>query len=328
MILIVDTYNVLHVTGVLPPDLAGLEVSSLAALIAMSRYAAGQAWLVCDGAGRSGTTGAAGRIAARFAGPGRAADDEIERLIDLSSAPRRLTVVSSDLRLGRAARRRRCRWLRSEEFLAQLVSDVRRTRRRPGGPPARSTRIGAPLGRGEVLRWMEHFGLDPELLELAPAPAPVPVAASAQRERVRETSESSMASGQATRRDVASVRTAPRMTSPHKGINPSPDASPAPALSSSAAASGPAHTFARRPDRALLPPRERAAALAAMAGIDFAGVMREALEAIPENAGRGAGSEGSGRSGHVRRAGGRGKVGADDPSRRTSSSSAKRREGR
>lgn len=47
--LLVDTYNVLHVTGVLPAELAGLEPGGLAALIARSRYRSRGARLICDG---------------------------------------------------------------------------------------------------------------------------------------------------------------------------------------------------------------------------------------------------------------------------------------
>jgi len=49
--LLVDVYNVLHVTGVLPPDLAGLEVAELAKLIAAGRYNRLEVVLVCDGTG-------------------------------------------------------------------------------------------------------------------------------------------------------------------------------------------------------------------------------------------------------------------------------------
>jgi hypothetical protein len=47
--LIVDAYNVLHVTGVLPPELAGLEIEELADLASASRWGRQRIVLVCDG---------------------------------------------------------------------------------------------------------------------------------------------------------------------------------------------------------------------------------------------------------------------------------------
>ena len=49
MPLLVDTLNVLHVTGVLPPELAGPEPADLAAWIERSRYRRQKVSLVCDG---------------------------------------------------------------------------------------------------------------------------------------------------------------------------------------------------------------------------------------------------------------------------------------
>ena len=45
-----DAYNVLHVTGILPPEIAGPDLPALARLVARSRYTDRACWLVCDGA--------------------------------------------------------------------------------------------------------------------------------------------------------------------------------------------------------------------------------------------------------------------------------------
>src|SRR5881394_1410417 len=125
MKLLLDTYNILHVTGVLPPELAGVDVAELAQLILASRYRAQEIMLICDGdknpdvqAGRRGT------ITVRFAGKGKSADDLIAELVEKSTTPKRLTVVSSDHAILKAARRRKCATLTSEEFLQHLVTDV------------------------------------------------------------------------------------------------------------------------------------------------------------------------------------------------------------
>ena len=49
MKVLIDTFNVLHVTGVLPPGLAGPDVTGLAALITTSRWKSAQIAMVCDG---------------------------------------------------------------------------------------------------------------------------------------------------------------------------------------------------------------------------------------------------------------------------------------
>ncbi|MHC4948798.1 MAG: NYN domain-containing protein [Planctomycetota bacterium] len=167
MPLVVDTYNVLHVTGILPPDLAGIGVEGLADLLGRSRYDREPTVLVCDGTARGKPrAGLRGRVEVRYAGPGRTADEVIARLVERSTAPRRLTVVSSDRAVARSARRRRCRVLTSEAFLRQLAADA--TRERPPEPPGRPD---GPLSEEEVRQWTAELGLDAEALagELAAA---------------------------------------------------------------------------------------------------------------------------------------------------------------
>jgi len=123
--LLVDAYNVLHVTGVLPPDLAGLEVQGLARLILRSRYRQTKAVLVCDGiVADAAQSPSAAPVEIRYAGAGKSADSFIMARILSSSAPRRLTVVTSDREIQRAARRRDSRVVESAEFLGQLVLDL------------------------------------------------------------------------------------------------------------------------------------------------------------------------------------------------------------
>lgn len=179
--ILVDTYNVLHTQGVLPPYLAGLDLSGLAALIASSRYSDRPVRLICDGSRASAEGPRAhskGGIQAVYAGPGADADSLIERLIEESSAPRGILVVSSDRRLHRAAKRRRAVSLASDKFLAQLLVD--QSRPRPTPLPEFTRQI--PLDRHSVAYWMEKFGYDSpsDLARLAGAKpkGPAPKAAS------------------------------------------------------------------------------------------------------------------------------------------------------
>lgn len=164
MSLLVDTYNVLGVTGVLPPEVAGLDEESLARVIARSRFAGRKAALICDGvrsrdlAGRDGARGLKRRVDGVdiiYAGGGRDADSLIERVIAEDSAPRRLLVVSSDRRVQKAAARRRCGVMSSEAFLHRLAADLAA----PAPVVDRNVlREQIPLDTVSVTAWIREFG--------------------------------------------------------------------------------------------------------------------------------------------------------------------------
>ena len=158
MPLVIDTYNVLHTVGVLPPELAGLDIAGLARLIGESRHRDEKTTLVCDGLPVGEKIEIEPPVTVRFAGRGRTADDLIGQIVRASSAPRRLMVVSSDHAVLRTARKRRCKVLTSGEFLQQLTDDavaagvVKRsasTVRRPHG-----------LNDEQVDRWVKIFKID------------------------------------------------------------------------------------------------------------------------------------------------------------------------
>ena len=195
--LLVDTYNVLHhplALRELPHDSGPAE---LAALIAAGRHRRSKALLVCDGMPRK-----LGPVAHRdaelrfhvegsellYAGPGMDADSLIERLIEADTAPRRLTVVSSDRRIQRAGRRHRARIMPSDDFLGVLLRDADSAKQR-WRRPTFTTEV--PLSPMAIRYWKDLFGIDeadlpPEAHEpakpmpVAPAPA-VPAAAKKQQ---------------------------------------------------------------------------------------------------------------------------------------------------
>ena len=142
MPILVDTWNVLHVVGVLPPDLAGLDLHGLIGLIRGSRYRQERTRLICDGVpGPELTTDRHGGVRVEHTGARASADDVIIAAIRRSSAPRRLIVVSSDRSILREARRRRCRTLTSESFLGHLAEDhVPPSRNAPPAPKAKQPR--------------------------------------------------------------------------------------------------------------------------------------------------------------------------------------------
>ena len=101
MSVLIDVNNVLHVVGVLPPDLAGIDVEELGDLIQKSRFRRDHVVFVCDGKRRRHMT--TPDIKVVFSGAGVSADDVIIGMVDRSTAPRRLTVVSNDREITTAA---------------------------------------------------------------------------------------------------------------------------------------------------------------------------------------------------------------------------------
>ncbi len=93
-------------------------------------------------------------LTVRFALADEEADDLIERLILEHSAPRRLTVVSSDHRLQRAAHRRRARAIDSDLWYAEVVRG-RQERHQATKPSARPA---VPLLSEDVEYWLRQFG--------------------------------------------------------------------------------------------------------------------------------------------------------------------------
>ncbi len=95
-----------------------------------------------------------------FADPGTDADSKIEQLIAQHSAPRQIRVVSSDHRLQKAARRRRCRFVDSEAFVIELEKqdaisgeDEQVTQRMSQHP-----KYTGRLSETETQQWLEFFG--------------------------------------------------------------------------------------------------------------------------------------------------------------------------
>lgn len=95
-----------------------------------------------------------------FASRDEDADTVIEALIAADSAPKRLTVVSSDHRLQRAAKRRRATAVDSDRWFAQLLRD--RAARSTPSATADVAKPQGPLTEGEVSHWMRQFGFDGE----------------------------------------------------------------------------------------------------------------------------------------------------------------------
>lgn len=99
-------------------------------------------------------------ITVRFASRYPDADSLIEELIRQDSSPRRLTVVSSDHRLQRAARRRKAKAVDSDVWYRELVQKRLARRQSAGSVPERPC---VPLLAEDVEYWVRQFGGHSEL---------------------------------------------------------------------------------------------------------------------------------------------------------------------
>jgi uncharacterized protein len=161
MALLIDGYNLLHVTGIFGVTGAGTELhrSRLALLdflaASISERERGQTTIVFDATGAPpGLPSSAMHegMSVYFARRHANADEMIERLLDECQAPRSLTVVSSDHRIQRAARQHGANYVDSEKWFAELQA-ARRERDRVGDSLAK------PEGQSpeEVTYWVEEF---------------------------------------------------------------------------------------------------------------------------------------------------------------------------
>ncbi|MFC1596786.1 NYN domain-containing protein [Planctomycetota bacterium] len=169
MALLIDGYNLLNAVGIVGRGVGpgGLERSRLALLnfLAESLDPAevARTTVVFDAAdappGLPRVVEHRG-LTVRFSAGYEDADALIEELIRAESAPRRLTVVSSDHRLHRAARRRRAQAVDSDVWYGQVVSQ-RLARHQPSRVAPAKPQV--PLLDEDVARWLQRFGGESDL---------------------------------------------------------------------------------------------------------------------------------------------------------------------
>jgi uncharacterized protein len=111
------------------------------------------------------------KLKVRFANPGGDADVVIQQWLDDHSAPKRVTLVSSDHVLQKAARRNRAEFVDSELFFEKLE----RRRRHAGGAGSgrneqSDSKPADSLTAAEAAHWMAVFG---DLSTIAAADLPV-----------------------------------------------------------------------------------------------------------------------------------------------------------
>lgn len=178
MPILIDGYNLLHVTGIVGQGRAAgtLESSRLALLDfladSLDPQEIPQTTVVFDAHGApAGLPRLAQHrgITIRYAAEYASADELLQELIDEEPAPRRLVVVSGDRQVQRAARRRRAKAVDSDRWFADLIR--RRREREAAQTPSRPA---VPLLEEDVNYWLRQFGGESELAKLLNHETPRP----------------------------------------------------------------------------------------------------------------------------------------------------------
>lgn len=170
MPLFIDGYNLMYGAGIVGDVRGprGFERSRAALVGFVSRVVADK-----DRAGTTIVFDAAGAppglpstidyegITVRFARGYRDADELLEELIAADHSPRRLTVVSSDHRVQRAARRRKAEAIDSDVWFDAALR--RMQERNTEGGRADSAKPQATGGDAEVQFWLRHVVDDDEI---------------------------------------------------------------------------------------------------------------------------------------------------------------------
>jgi uncharacterized protein len=181
MRLLIDGYNLLHVTGLTGRrgDLQGSREALLRFLAsAIEPKQRPYTTVVFDAAEAPPGLPRVVTIeemTVRYASEYESADALIEELIAGDNVPRSLLVVSSDHRVQRAARRRRAAFVDSEVWFTEAVRSRDRLRRGPS-PPGTAKPSG-PLGSDEISYWVAEFSSGPATppdATTAPTAGPLP----------------------------------------------------------------------------------------------------------------------------------------------------------
>jgi predicted RNA-binding protein with PIN domain len=155
---IIDGYNLLHAIRKTEEGFETLSDVALCRILNTYFKLTGEkAQIIFDGTGppdKSGF-GAISHLEVFFAGSGTDADTVIEGRIKASTAPKGLTVVSTDRRLRQAAHARRATPVKSEVFWADIEKQL--SRKRPVKEPAAKRR---GLSESETEQWLAFFGIE------------------------------------------------------------------------------------------------------------------------------------------------------------------------
>jgi predicted RNA-binding protein with PIN domain len=158
MPVIIDGHNLLHSIQKISEDSESISDVQLCYTVGRFLKLTGEKGeIIFDGTGPRDKTGFdnISNLEVFFAGLGSDADTVIEDKIKVSTAPKRLTVVSSDRRLRVAARARKATSVKSQVFWDNVQKQLRR-KRTIKEPEAKRRR----LTESETRQWLKFFDLE------------------------------------------------------------------------------------------------------------------------------------------------------------------------
>jgi len=153
---IIDGHNLLHTVYKLEGDSESISDVGLCRILGGYFKLTGEKGvMIFDGTGPPDKTGFdnISNLEVFFAGIRTDADTVIEDKISASTAPKGLTIVSSDRRLRAAARTRKATSMKSDVFWNDIQKQL--NRKRPAKEP---TEKRQGLNKGETEQWLEFFG--------------------------------------------------------------------------------------------------------------------------------------------------------------------------
>ena len=156
MPIIIDGHNLLYAVKSMTDDqiISELQLCNLISRYLKSIRQKGE--IIFDGTGPPDKTGLLGsaNLEILFSGSYADADSFIEDKITASTAPKRLTVVSSDHRLKKAAKARKAAVITADDFWSKVFK--RLSRRRTPEPACKRDGIS----ESETEFWLKFFKLD------------------------------------------------------------------------------------------------------------------------------------------------------------------------
>jgi hypothetical protein len=157
MPILIDGHNLLYAVKAMTEGQVLSEVQLCSLISGYLRQTKQRGEVIFDGRGPLDKSGLAGtaNLEVSFSGSATDADSVIESRIRESTAPKRLTVVSNDHRLIKAAKARKAVILTADDFWEQVFKNLTRKRREPE-PQAKRTGIT----EGETEFWLKFFKLD------------------------------------------------------------------------------------------------------------------------------------------------------------------------
>ncbi|MHB0947155.1 MAG: NYN domain-containing protein [Sedimentisphaerales bacterium] len=157
-VLLVDGYNLLRAVQNLSEQTASVTDTQVCHII--SRYLTitkNRGAIIFDGIGPRDKScfNNLANLEVVFSGRNKEADDVIEKLVLINSAPRSLTVVSSDRRIKAAAGRRKATAVNSIDFWLEMLKIIDKKAKKKTEPPAKYLGIS----ESETEYWLRLFGL-------------------------------------------------------------------------------------------------------------------------------------------------------------------------